>query len=219
MGQFEIFKEYEADRWFERNKEALKPKEDVIVWLLGLYGILNKDSKVLEVGASNGYRLAKLYEKYGCTCVAVEPSQKAVKDGMDKFPFIKFHQVTAEEMGFGEEFDLVIVNGVLSWIDRKNLFKVVDNIDKALKRGGYLLIGDFQLPFFVKNPYHHIQDEAYTYKQPYKNMFLSSGSYLELASICYNHDTKDFENIDLGNLFCVSLLRKQSLYLLQDKVL
>lgn len=219
MGQFEIFKKYESDQWFERNKELLKPMEDIVIQLLDLYDLLDKNSKVLEVGASNGYRLAKLHEKYGCICSAVEPLKKAVKDGIDKFPFIKFYQITAEEMDFNDEFDLVIVNSVMHWIDRKNLFKAVTNIDKALKMGGYLVIGDFQLPFFVKNPYHHIKDEVYTYKQPYKNIFLTSGSYLELASICYNHDTKSFKNIDFKNFFCVSLLKKQELYLLQDKVL
>ncbi|WP_340690777.1 class I SAM-dependent methyltransferase [Hydrogenobacter thermophilus] len=219
MNQLEVFKSQEADRWFERNRESLKPKDDVIVWLLDTYGLLNEKSSVLEVGASNGYRLARLYEKYACRCVAVEPSQKAVEDGKKSFPFLEFYPTTAEEMDFSEEFDLIIVNSVFHWIDRKNLFKVVANIDKALKEGGALVIGDFQLPVLLKNPYHHVQEEVYTYKQPYKELFLSSGLYLELASFCYNHDTKEFKEINLANLFCVSLLRKQELYLRQDKVL
>jgi ubiquinone/menaquinone biosynthesis C-methylase UbiE len=100
------------------------------------YGIVDKNSRVLEVGASNGYRLARLYEKHSCRCVAVEPSKKATEDGKRSFPYIEFYQTTAEEMEFSEEFDLVIVNGVFCWIDRRNLFKAMAKIDRALKEGG-----------------------------------------------------------------------------------
>lgn len=219
MKHFEVFKNYEADRWYERNKESLKPKDDLVIWLLENYGVLKAESSVLEVGASNGWRLARIYEKYQCRVVAVEPSKKAVEEGKRAFPFIEFYNLTVEEASFEEDFDVVIVNSVLHWIDRKNLFQAIANINRALKEGGYLLIGDFQLPAFIKNPYHHTQEELYTYKQAYKELFISSGLYMELATLCYNHDTKDFSNINLKNLFCVSLLRKQDMYLRQDKVL
>ncbi len=81
MSQEEIFKNQEADNWFLRNKDGLSPKEDFITYLIDLYGAVNKDSNVIELGASNGYRLAKLHEKYGCKVYAVEPSKKALEDG------------------------------------------------------------------------------------------------------------------------------------------
>lgn len=220
MRQFEVFKSFEADRWYERNREGLKPKDDLTIWLIENYGILTKASRVLEVGASNGYRLAKIQERFGCEVFAVEPSKNAVEDGKKEFPKVNFYNITAEEMDFEKEFDLIIVNSVFHWIDRSTLLRVVSNIDRALKYGEYLIVGDFQPPMPLKNPYHHIKEyEIFTYKQAYKEIFLSSGLYFELATLCYNHDTKDFKDIDLKNLFCISLLRKQEIYIRQDKVL
>lgn len=219
MKQYEIFKGFEADNWYERNRKALEPSDDLIVWLIDTYRLLDSNKSVLEVGASNGFRLERLREKYGCRAVAVEPSQKAVQEGKEKFPQIEFYNITAEEMDFEREFDLVILNGVFCWIDRTTLSLVVSKIDRILKEEGHLILGDFQTPFYLKNPYHHLKDvEVYTYKQSYKELFLSSGLYLELAHLCYNHDTKDFKNVNLKNLFCISLLRKQELYLRQDRV-
>jgi len=220
MRQDEVFKNFEADRWYERNKEGLKPGNDLIVWLIDTYGLVHQDSAVLEVGASNGFRLERIREKYGCKVFAVEPSKKAVEDGKASFPEVEFYNITAEEIEFEADFELIIINSVFHWIDRKNLFTVFSKLDRALKDGGHLIIGDFQIPIPFKNPYHHLKNvEVYTYKQAYKEIFLSSKLYIELATICYNHDTKDFRNINLKNMFCVSLLKKQELYLRQDKML
>lgn len=219
MNQEQIFKEFESDKWYLRNRENLKPKDDLVTFLIELYQLIDFNSKVLEIGASNGYRLAKIYEKYKCEVVAVEPSKKAVEEGCKEFPYIKFLNITAEDVDFSEDYDLIIVNSVLHWIDRKNLLKVIHNIDKALKYGGYLIIGDFQLPFPIKNRYHHIEKfEVFTYKLRYKEIFISTGFYYELANLCYNHDTKDFNDINLKNLFSLSLLKKENIYLNQQNL-
>ncbi|MFN3599033.1 MAG: class I SAM-dependent methyltransferase [Aquificaceae bacterium] len=124
MGQWDIFKNYEGDNWYERNKEALKPKQDLITWLLDSYGILREGSAVLEVGASNGYRLEYIRQRYGCRAVAVGPSKRAVEEGKNSYPHIEFYNISAEEMDFKEVFDLVIINSVFHWIERANLLEV-----------------------------------------------------------------------------------------------
>ena len=103
---------------------------------------------------------------------------------------------------------------ILHWIDRKNLLFSIEQIDKMLKEDGYLIIGDFQIPFNIKNRYHHIKNtEVFTFKCCYKEIFKQSGCYLEIASFSFNHDEKVFKNIDLNNYFVISLLRKQNLYI------
>lgn len=219
MNQEQIFREFESDNWYLRNRENLKPKDDPVIFLTELYSLINVNSKVLEIGASNGYRLAKIYEKFKCEVVAVEPSKKAVEEGSKEFPYIKFYNITAEDMDFSEDYDVIIINSVLHWIDRKNLLKVIYKIDRALKYGGVLIIGDFQLFFPVKNRYHHMENfEVFTYKLSYREIFKSTGLYYELANFCYNHDTKEFKDINLGNLFSVSLLKKESIYINQQNV-
>ncbi|MEW6116937.1 MAG: class I SAM-dependent methyltransferase [Nitrospirota bacterium] len=213
MEQDEIFECYEGDRWFERNSGLLTPHDDYVIFLLELYGILSPDVKVLEVGAANGYRLARIYEKYGCEVHAVEPSKKAVEDGKTRFPYMHFYPRALKDIDFDEMFDIVIVQSVFHWIDRKNLLLSASNIDRSLRAGGKLVIGDFQTPFPVKRRYHHIEDrEVYTYKLRYKDIFLSTGSYIELSAIAINHDEKSFKNITLGNVFVLSLLSKEGIY-------
>lgn len=216
MEQDKIFEEFEGDNWFKRNVTALNPHDDYVIYLLELYGLLSSDKKVLEVGAANGYRLARIHDKYGCEVYAVEPSKKAVEDGKKRFPFVKFYQSSAKEINFKEMFDIVVINSVFHWIDRKNLLLSVAKIDRSLKVGGALLIGDFQTPFPIKRRYHHIKDsEVFTYKLRYKEIFLSTGLYSELSNLTVNHDEKNMEGITITiyNMFVLSLLKKESMYI------
>ena len=102
--QDDIFKKEEADRWFERNKESLVPKEDLIIKIIRDYRLLDKASKVLEVGSSNGFRLAKIHEEFGSKVFAIEPSKKAVEDGKSKWDFITFYQSTIAEFDESKHF-------------------------------------------------------------------------------------------------------------------
>lgn len=222
MKQDEVFQQFEADNYFLRNqgKSALEPKDDIVTYILDLYHLVNSNSSVLEVGAANGYRLAQLHQKTGCKVYGVEPSAVAVADAKQRFPFIEFSCTTAAEMEFSQQFDILILHGVFCWIDRTTLLNSIFKIDQYLKYGGYLIVGDFQLPYFVKNKYHHLQNQqVFTYKQRYKELFLQTGGYLELCYLCYNHDQMmSFKDINLSNMFCVSLLRKEDLYLDQSQL-
>jgi len=214
MEQDKIFLEFEGDNWYERNKEALKANADFPLLLMELYNI--KPNRVLEVGASNGYRLAKIHEKHDCEVYAVEPSEKAVNEGKANYSFIRFQRATVETMVYDRNFfDLVIVHSVFHWIDREALLASIANIDRVLKWGGYLIIGDFQVPLPIKRVYHHIKDRAvFTYKIDYKKIFLSTGFYKEIATLSLNHDTKlMIGETSIENYFSVSLLRKEDMYI------
>jgi len=220
MNQDQVFQQFEADNYFQRNRNTSKPKDDIVTYILDLYDLVNPNSSVLEVGAANGYRLAQLHQKIGCKVHGVEPSPAAVADAQKQFPFIKFSCATAAEMSLQEKFDIIIIHGVFCWIDRTTLLTSVAKIDEHLKSSGHLIIGDFQLPYFAKNKYHHLTDrQVFTYKQKYKELFLQTGNYLELCYLCYNHDKMmNFKDINLSNMFCVSLLRKADLYLDQSQL-
>ena len=212
--QDKIFLEFEGDNWYERNKETLKADGDFPILLMELYNV--KPNRVLEVGASNGYRLAKIHEKRGCEVYAVEPSENAINECKANHPFIRFQRATAETMVYDRNFfDLVIVHSVFHWIGRETLLASIANIDKVLKWGEYLIIGDFQVPFPIKRRYHHIKDRAvFTYKIDYKKIFLSTGFYKEIATLSLNHDTKLMTGeTSIENYFSVSLLRKEDMYI------
>ena len=134
--QDKIFLESEGDKWYKRNKMALKAgKSDIPMMLMELYDI--EPTRVLEVGASNGYRLAEIYKKYGCEVYGLEPSKDAIEEGGNKYGFIKFQRNTAENMEYKKQFfDLIILNSVFHWIDRETLLMSIGNIDRTLQWGG-----------------------------------------------------------------------------------
>jgi len=211
--QDKIFFECEGNNWFTRNKESLKPDGDLPIFLMEIYNI--KPRCVLEVGASNGYRLAEIYKKFKAEVYAVDPSQNAIKDGEKEFPFIIFQRATMETMQYERHFfDLIIVNSVFHWIDRETLLSSIANLDSVLKWGGYLIIGDFQLPYPIKRKYHHLEEKVFTYKLDYKKIFLSTGFYKEIATISKDHDKKSLTgDTTLDTYFSVSLLKKEDIYI------
>jgi ubiquinone/menaquinone biosynthesis C-methylase UbiE len=215
--QDDIFLNDEGNRWYERNRSHLGSadmRKDLICRLLGLYGIVPKI--VLEVGASDGYRLAFLREQFGCEVHGAEPSQEAIDEGSKKYPQVHFQKATAATMVYPQEyFDLIILNFVLHWVDRGTLLRSIATVDSCLKTGGYLILGDFQVPHFMKRQYHHLPaGEVFTYKMMYKNIFLSTGLYQEVAFMSFDHDRHTMTgDIFLDACAAISLLRKADIYL------
>lgn len=212
VNQDQIFDASEADRWFERNKEDLDKNRllgDLALQLLELYRLRPK--RVLEVGAANGLRLATIAERYGSRAVAVEPSRKALEAGKASFPRIEFVQGTAAAVPLDDPFDLVIVNGVFCWVDRTTLLASVAEIDRLVTDGGFLIIGDFSPSNRLKVRYHHLPDQqVYTYKQNYADVFLASGLYQAVGMITKGHEQAELvAEISESDRFGGWLLREQ----------
>ena len=192
MTQDEIFAAFEGNQWFARKHAAWQhydSEADPPLRLLALYNI--HPTQVLEVGAANGFRVAALATRYGARAVAVEPSIDAIADGQRRFPSVEFIRAEAHHLPLQESFDLLIVNFVLHWIDRRYLLSTLAEIDRVLADGGYLLIGDFCPSNPMKVPYHHLPDAAvYTYKQNYAAPFLASGLYQLVSFLTSDHTSK-----------------------------
>jgi len=211
MNQDQVFSESEADQWFLRNREALKAEwdKDLVLRLLSLYGLQPRSA--VEVGAANGYRVASIQERLGVeVAVAVEPSVAAVEDGRSRFPQVRFVTGTAASIDLDEQFDLVIVNGVLTWIDRATLFRSLAEVDRLVRDGGFLILGDF----FPSNPtkvrYHHRpEDELFTYKQSYAGAFIASGLYQLEAMVASDYSRAALTGLEEDhNRWGTWLLRK-----------
>ncbi len=191
MSQDKIFYEYESDSWFTRNKDVIvdDKRADHPLALIELSGLHPK--RVLEVGASNGWRLDFIQKKYGATCVGIDPSEKAVEDGNKRYGGrIKMIRGLASEIPLKEQFDLVIIHLVFHWIPRDKLLPAINEIDKCLEDGGNLIVGDFDPDFATKTKYHHLPaEDIYTYKHDYASMFTSTGLYREVARLAYDHKT------------------------------
>ena len=181
--QDNVFLNGEGDAWFRRSRansisRTEQEAKDVLLRILDSYSI--KPKNVLDVGCSNGWRLALLHERYGARCVGVEPSGEAVRDGRKRFPEIELLRGAAASIPLakGDAFDLVIVNFVFHWISRASLLQSVAEIDRHVKDGGYLLISDFFPDWPVQNVYHHLPPgQVYTYKMDYAGLYTATNLY------------------------------------------
>jgi SAM-dependent methyltransferase len=211
LHQHDAFVRGEADAWFRRNRAALTVESDLVLQLLDRCG-LDGTAEVLEVGAANGYRLAALHRRHGCGVTAVEPSPSALADGRAQFPEIRYLQGVAHHLPDLEDgrFDLILVHFVMHWVDRAMLLRSVAEIDRVLKDGGHLVVGDFwpETPQRVK--YHHLPNaDVWTYKQDYPQLWLASNLYEEVASLTFDHGTRAVsDTVDPGHRGRVTLLRK-----------
>lgn len=195
MLQDNVFSQVEGDRWFERNRSALEsfdPAGDLPLKLISLYQLA--PSRVLEIGAANGFRLAEIQKRTGAEAVALEPSEQAALSGHGSFPFVRFVRGTMSAAPLRGSFDLVIVNFVFHWIDRQSLLCAAAEVDRLVSDTGYLLIGDFHPANHLRVHYHHLQkEEVFTYKQNYAATFLASGLYHPVCLLTAHHATRALE--------------------------
>lgn len=199
ISQDDIFAGGEGDRWFLRNREGLTNEaavsSDMVLRLLDVSGV--RPSRVLEIGASNGYRLDRLRAAFDCEVTAVEPSSAAIEDGRRRYPSVVFRQGVASALPIEGDgtFDLVIVNFVFHWMDRSTLLRSVAEIDRMVAGGGFLVVGDFFPPYPMRVAYHHLPDrEVWTYKQAYAEMFIASVIYREVAALTFDHGTHEIRS-------------------------
>jgi SAM-dependent methyltransferase len=214
MKQDDVFTEGEGDQWFRRNRPDLNPvealKTDPVLRVIELANL--KPEKVVEIGASNGFRLHVLQQRYHCEVTAVEPSEAAIAHGRAEYPEMHFLKGVASSVPIEHDagFDLVIVNGVFVWIDRSTLLRSCAEIDRLLAEDGVLVIGDFHPSYPERVNYHHRTDVAlYSYKQNYAEIFLATKLYTQFASVLFdNKDWKCHPETTSRDRYQVCVLRK-----------
>lgn len=218
--QDSFFLEGEGDRWFQRNQSALA-REGRFDWPLHLIDRLDGKERirsVAELGCANGWRLSGLRKKMtDVRFFGVEASEAAVEDGKNRFPEIEFHRGVLSDVPLKAPCDLVIVYFVLHWVDRASLARSVSEIDRLVRDGGILVLGDFLPNAPQKRRYHHAPEkEVFTYKQDYARIFEALGTFTELTRVTYDHDHADRTGaIETGacpessRAFC-SVLRKST---------
>lgn len=184
--QKEIFKCSEGDCYHQRNRiklgNLLKSWEnDPIIRAVSVLEI--QPQSILEIGCGNGWRLHALANCYHSKCFGIDPSDLAVREGMNSFPELSLQQAAADEMPYPDEvFDLVILGFCLYLCDRKDLFKIAYEVDRVLMNRGKLIILDFHSSFPYRNDYAHYAD-LFSYKMNYASLFVWNPIY----SLIYQH--------------------------------
>jgi ubiquinone/menaquinone biosynthesis C-methylase UbiE len=211
--QKQYFLQAEADNWYERNLGKINqydPSTDKIISLLKQYNA--SFSKVLEIGCSEGYRLEGIRQNFSAEVAGVEPSVKALEAGKKKYPAVDLHHGTADDLAIFRDasFDIVIMGFIFYVIDRSLLIKCMSEADRVLKSGGILMILDFFSEKPVRRKYHHIGEfDAYSFKQPYDEMFSATQLYHLLHRSTYDHNTMEANiGVDYQDLISLSVLKK-----------
>jgi SAM-dependent methyltransferase len=141
MKQKYLFLESEGDRWFERNRDDMvrASEADPVTVAIGHLGL--KPKRVLEIGCSNGWRLACLRDALGCEVMGIEPSMQAAIDAASRrVPVV---QATASSLPISDQFDLVIYGFCLYLTDPSDWLRVAAEGDAVLAPGGHLIVHDF----------------------------------------------------------------------------
>lgn len=197
-----LFLETEGDYYYRRNKEVLTDGTvglDVHFYTSFLQNEvenIDKNTIIVEIGASNGRNLNYFHQKLDCSVFGIEPSSEAVVEGNDNF--FESNDVlvkgTSDSLPYDDEsVDIVMFGFSLFWVGRNYLFRSISEADRILKTGGYLFITDFD----TKNPYKRVNihnKDAYTYKMNYASLFLSNPQYFLIAKKNYTHDTNVFDS-------------------------
>ena len=190
QSQKNVFLQEEGDRWHTRNnisndKLEFKRNNDPIWLEIQKCAPQWAPSKILEIGANNGWRLHLLQEIWPtCTMIGIDPSEAAITNGYDG---INLQQGTADMLDFqNEEFDIVIFGFCLYLCDRSDLFQIAAEADRVLKNNGHLIIYDFFSAEPYKNPYSHIEG-LYSYKMDNSKLFTWNPSYQVVKSIQQPH--------------------------------
>ena len=157
LKQREIMKFGEADAWYKRNLQRLGRADPVSV-MIARNKITPKS--VLEVGCADGWRLAKLRDRYGCEVLGIDPSPDAGRAALQTYG-IPVHRSSARNLLTGPgEHDMIIFGFCLYVTDPEEWFAIAAEADYALADNGYLVIHDFAEPTgnpFTR-PYEHHRD-------------------------------------------------------------
>lgn len=192
MRQSDIFLDGEGDNWFARNQHAIANGETSEIGTIERALSAHPPGSVLEIGCSNGSKLAALCRHFGARGSGVDPSEAAVREGNARFPGLQLRVGTAANLPFdADQFDLVYFGFCLYLVDRSEIFRAAAEADRVLKPGGFLAVLDFDPVLRHRRAYHH-KPGIYSYKTDHARFFLGSGHYSLVAKDSFSHDSSHF---------------------------
>ena len=172
----------------------------------------------MEIGSSFGYNLAWLAEQFpDLRCSGIEPSRKATDYGNKKYASLiqggklSLARGTADDLPFSDEsFDIVLIGFCLYQADRSLLGRIISEIDRCMRNGGFLVITDFDVFSGIKRTNMH-NTITPTYKLNYARLFEGLYGYSLVEKTTYDADAIDMRSFprDMGNRVSTQILNKE----------
>jgi SAM-dependent methyltransferase len=202
--QRDAFLAGEADAWFARNETPIPTPEER---LTRLRAHLPDTPSVLEMGCSDGRKLAEVADRRPGRYVGIDPSAAAIAAGRTRWPDLELHVGSADALPVDERFDAVILGFFLYLCDRELLPRVVAEADRVLRDGGALVIVDFDPPSPRRRRYRH-HDGIWSYKMDYPSLFLALPSYSLAEKVPFSEHGAGW-TADESERIAMSILRKE----------
>jgi len=132
FSQNDIKKTYEklGEKYLE-NIEKYTPKA-----IYDFMKLLPKGGTVLDVGSAGG-RDSEKFSQSGFKVIGIDLVDKFIKTAQNRVPSGTFRKMDLEKLDFPKNyFDGIWVNAVLMHVRKKNIQKVLDNLNQCLKPNG-----------------------------------------------------------------------------------
>lgn len=211
--QREIWANGVGDDWYYRNKDMLGNRDlasDAIKHLMEANK--SRPEHILEVGASNGWRLKKLKDQYGCEVRGIDISIAAIRNAVDG---IHIDHAYAHDLPYEDKsFDVVIFGFCLCFISPEDWLPIVSESNRVLRNGGLIVLYDFMGTRFVKRRLNNIMADkkleerpVYLYNFDWPSLWISHPSY-KVA----------IELLDMTKAEVATILRKDIDSLLADDI-
>lgn len=212
ISQKKVFLNGEGNNWFNRNYRTFQNWETKVDPVLESVPFdelgLNSQSKILEIGCGQGFRLKKLQDYYHCSVVGLDPSSDSIKFAEQNLG-LSAVVGTADDLPFEDNsFDVVIYGFCLYLCDRNDLFKIAAESHRVLKNKSWIIINDFWSSDEYSNKYVH-KEGIHSFKTDYSKMFIWHPSCCIYKHILYHHSDFKFTDIENEHV-CITLIRVSS---------
>ncbi|MBP3766566.1 MAG: methyltransferase domain-containing protein [Bacilli bacterium] len=153
---------------------------------IAINSFINCDSKVLEIGCTNGFSSLEINKLTGCSAVGIDINKNSIKNANEKIKLnklssknIKFCYGNAEDLTKFDDnsFDLIICGNAISFIENKE--KAFKEIIRVLKPNGFISLVPI---WYKKKPNNKIISEVnkelgFKIKCYYENDWLNFDKY------------------------------------------
>lgn len=194
----EVYLQSEGDKFYERNfknKDITKLGPSLGTQFLSDFLKENnnfKINKMLEIGCVCGQNLNFLSKEFNIKCFGIDPSREAIKAGSEIFPDIELKVGTADFLDFPDNYFNIVMFGFCFYqIDRDSIYEVLHQTNKVLKRGGFLVIYDFDTKLPYKRENKHNKDVP-TYKIDISRLLIDNPEYYLVEKRSFSHTGERF---------------------------
>lgn len=130
-----LYKTHGTDAWDTKILESYRYRNQLIHELLGKY--VFKAESILDIGCGNGI-FTNTLKKYGNRIHGVDVSSYIIDWSKRNYNDLNFSVGDSKGLQFGDKsFDLVCCFAVLYYMDKKDIIKTLDEVDRVLKDDGY----------------------------------------------------------------------------------